>query len=337
MGTKVAQSRYEQSVNLHRQLNAGLLSPDQRLNNSSAFPDGPPKLIPQSNAGTRAQTSPGRYIQDGPPGDNNAPVTDRNPETTAATVASQFAASTSTSQMLIHVHTFPASDGNFSLSIKEDHPSDNKRLKLEDNVQPPLPQLQPLLLPFLHPDLLNQLPPLQPPFPVAQPSSRTVPPPPPFLPMPLPPPPPTTPQFVQFSSGPTTGMPFGYGSVPFPNYPMHGMQLYPTAIKYPSWKHPPPLRFPDSDVSSCSFGTPPITAVHFRAPALPGSGALPAPFRAARFSHSSAKSCDQCRDSRGSLWFLTLFPLIMPSVIQRTVRDSCRIRIHVSTVVPTSL
>ncbi|RWV94944.1 hypothetical protein BHE74_00021150 [Ensete ventricosum] len=320
MGTKVAQSRYEQSVNLHRQLNAGPLSPDQRLNNSSAFPDGPPKLIPQSNAGTRAQTSPGRYIQDGPPGDNNAPVTDRNPETTAATVASQFAASTSTSQMLIHVHTFPASDGNFSLSIKEDHPSDNKRLKLEDNVQPPLPQLQPLLLPFLHPDLLNQPPPLQPPFPVAQPSSRTVPPPPPFLPMPLPPPPPTTPQFVQFSSGPTTGMPFGYGS-PSIFVPLRSRTVF-TSFR-------PPSKSPLLKVG------PHGGALKQAAPR--GSGALPAPIRAARFSHSSAKSCDQCRDSRGSLWFLTLFPLIMPSVIQRTVRDSCRIRIHVSTVVPTSL
>ncbi|XP_065001849.1 uncharacterized protein LOC135634997 [Musa acuminata AAA Group] len=228
---QAAQSRYEQSVNLHKQLGTGPSSPDQRLNNSSAFPDSPPKLIPQSGAGTRSQTTAGRYSQDRLPGDNNAPVTDRYPETAAAAVAPQFAASTSTSQMLIHVHTSPASDGIFSLSIKEDHPTDNKRLKLEDNVPPPLPQLRPLLPSFLHPDLLNQPPPLQSSFPVTQPSSRTMPPPPPFLPMPLPPPPPTTPQFMQFSSGPT--MPFGYGSVPFPNYPMHGMQLYPSLINQP--------------------------------------------------------------------------------------------------------
>ncbi|URE32918.1 Regulation of nuclear pre-mRNA domain containing, partial [Musa troglodytarum] len=227
---QAAQSRYDQSVNLLKQLNVGSSSPEPRLNGSSSFSDAIPH-IPESTAGNGTQTTPVRYTQEGPPSDNNAPVAvEVNQKTAAAAVVAQLAASTSPAQMLSYALSSLTSDGAVDPSNKKDH-SDNKRLKVEDNIPSYVPLLQPPLPPFPHPDLLSR-PPLQPPSPVTHPSSTVEPPPlpPPFPPVP-PPPSSVTPQFMQIAAGPATGMPFGYGPPPpLPNFPMLGMQPYPSAL-----------------------------------------------------------------------------------------------------------
>ncbi|CAL9132041.1 unnamed protein product [Musa textilis] len=227
---QAAQSRYDQSVNLLKQLNVGSSSPEPRLNGSSSFSDAIPH-IPESTAGNGTQTTPVRYTQEGPPSDNNAPVAvEVNQKTAAAAVVAQLAASTSPAQMLSYALSSLTSDGAVDPSNKKDH-SDNKRLKVEDNIPSYGPLLQPPLPPFPHPDLLSR-PPLQPPSPVTHPSSTVEPPPlpPPFPPVP-PPPSSVTPQFMQIAAGPATGMPFGYGPPPpLPNFPMLGMQPYPSAL-----------------------------------------------------------------------------------------------------------
>ncbi|WOK94470.1 UPF0400 protein [Canna indica] len=244
---QAAKSGHEQLVNLCKQLNIGSLSPEQMES---------PNLIPEPAAGIVPQTTMVRYTPEGPPSDNNVPVpVNGNPKTAAASAAAQFAASTSSAQMLSYALSSVASDATAGHTIKEDLPSDNKRQKLEDNAPsyllPSQPQLPPPLPPLPHPDFLNQPPPPQPPSPVTHPRTTVeLPPPPPpsfpptpppppsfpppppsFPPTPPPPPPPSAPQFMPIASVPTTGMSFVYGPPPlYPNYPMLGLPPYPSAF-----------------------------------------------------------------------------------------------------------
>ncbi|KAJ6847946.1 regulation of nuclear pre-mRNA domain-containing protein 1B [Iris pallida] len=254
---QVAQSRYEQVEKLltgqtvpplpNQQLNEVLPPPPPPPPPSffSEVPP-PPDYPPESPTPDMALSSPINYTQQHRQvsyvdATSLHTTNEEHRKTSAAEVAVKLTASTSSAQMLSYVLSSLSSNGVIGQSMKEDHPSDGKRPRLNNGglssvpcymvqpQQPPPPSFPcPDSFQLLQLSLPPSISPIPPPLPTSTPAS---------------------PQFGQ-TAGSMTSLPYAYGS-PLPPYTVVGMPPYPGL--------PNPYTFQGSD-NSALFGQQPLMA-----------------------------------------------------------------------------